>query len=225
MPALLPTNWTADAPTPSLVHVPGRREFGDAQWQALSFFLACLFVFPVGVRFLWNTLRRDFPQLPALHYRPALSIVVLWGLCFAVVLTMISGARELMTPGAWKKQGWTYRLSGNASPTPTEVTSEQVRRRGLEQLRFALWQYAARHEGRFPDDSDTSIPSEVWDIPENPGLKYLYRANRTISGVPQLLAFEPDIDRDSRLVLYTTGLIGTMRTEDLERQLADEVSR
>ncbi len=25
-----------------------------------------------------------------------------------VVLTMISGARELMTPGAWQKDGFTY---------------------------------------------------------------------------------------------------------------------
>ncbi len=37
-------------------------------------------------------------------------MVVLWGLLFTVVLAMISGARELMTPGAWEKQGATYRL-------------------------------------------------------------------------------------------------------------------
>jgi len=28
------------------------------------------------------------------------------------VLTMISGARELMTPGAWEKDGAIYRLKG-----------------------------------------------------------------------------------------------------------------
>ena len=28
-----------------------------------------------------------------------------------IVLTMISGARELMTPGAWERNGVTYRLS------------------------------------------------------------------------------------------------------------------
>jgi hypothetical protein len=29
---------------------------------------------------------------------------------FLLVLTMISGARELMTPGAWEKKGFTYQL-------------------------------------------------------------------------------------------------------------------
>lgn len=41
-----------------------------------------------------------------------MGLVVLWGLLFIVVLAMISGARELMTPGAWEKQGATYRLAG-----------------------------------------------------------------------------------------------------------------
>jgi hypothetical protein len=36
--------------------------------------------------------------------------VTLWGLLFLLILTMISGARELMTPGAWEKHGSTYRL-------------------------------------------------------------------------------------------------------------------
>ena len=31
-----------------------------------------------------------------------------------VVLAMISGARELMTPGAWEKHGATYRLKEEA---------------------------------------------------------------------------------------------------------------
>ena len=35
---------------------------------------------------------------------------VVWGSLFVLVLTMISGARELMTPGAWKKDGITYVL-------------------------------------------------------------------------------------------------------------------
>jgi hypothetical protein len=36
--------------------------------------------------------------------------VTLWGLLFLLILTMISGARELMTPGAWEKHGSTYEL-------------------------------------------------------------------------------------------------------------------
>jgi hypothetical protein len=59
---------------------------------------------------VWNGLRRDFAWLPYLSYFKACCVVVLWGLLFVVVLTMISGARELMTPGAWEKNGLTYKL-------------------------------------------------------------------------------------------------------------------
>jgi hypothetical protein len=43
-------------------------------------------------------------------YARALAAVALWGFVFVIVLTMISGARELLTPGAWEKQGATYKL-------------------------------------------------------------------------------------------------------------------
>jgi len=49
--------------------------------------------------------------LPRLSFGRALAGVILWGLLFFIVLTMISGARELMTPGAWKKDGATYKLA------------------------------------------------------------------------------------------------------------------
>jgi hypothetical protein len=76
-----------------------------------------------AVKGLWNVLRRQFPLLPALSYGRALSLVVVWGLLFVVVLTMISGARELMTPGAWRKQGWTYKLA-DAAPTSASMARE-----------------------------------------------------------------------------------------------------
>ena len=62
------------------------------------------------VKLLWNYLAKDFSKLPPMTYRKALAAVTLWGLLFLLVLTMISGARELMTPGAWEKQGATYKL-------------------------------------------------------------------------------------------------------------------
>jgi hypothetical protein len=78
------------------------------RFQAISFFLLGVFVSTWVVRTLWNYLARDFTRLPRLTYFKALAMVVLWGFLFIVVLTMISGARELMTPGAWKKNGITY---------------------------------------------------------------------------------------------------------------------
>ena len=61
-------------------------------------------------------MQRDFPKLPRLTFFKACGVVLMWGLLSIIVLTMISGARELMTPGAWVKQGFTYRLAPDAKP-------------------------------------------------------------------------------------------------------------
>src|SRR5581483_10699185 len=110
--------------------------------QAISFFLLTLLVCTAVVRWLWNSLQKDFPSLPRLSYGKALAGILLWGLLFIVVLTMISGARELMTPGAWQKQGFTYRLASQ-STSAAEASPLEMRRQHLERLRTALWHFAA----------------------------------------------------------------------------------
>ena len=47
-----------------------------------------------------------------------------------LILTMISGIREVLTPGAWRRQGSSYRLN--------DPSQESARRRSLEQLRASL---------------------------------------------------------------------------------------
>jgi len=83
--------------------------------KAISFFVLGIAVSAWALRLLWNYLARDFVRLPRLTYLKALVVVTLWGLLFVIVLTMISGARELMTPGAWKKKGVTYTLENAPS--------------------------------------------------------------------------------------------------------------
>jgi len=78
--------------------------------SGISFFIGLILLAAWFIRFLWNYLRHDFPRLPLLNYRRAVALVLLLGLCFNIVLLMISGARELMTPGAWEKHGTTYQL-------------------------------------------------------------------------------------------------------------------
>lgn len=78
--------------------------------QTISFFLLVFVLCAAAIQRLWNALRPTFPRLPRLSFPKALGLVALWGLLFIVVLTMISGARELMTPGAWERDGATYRL-------------------------------------------------------------------------------------------------------------------
>jgi hypothetical protein len=78
--------------------------------EAISFFLVVLLLSAFVVQRLWNSLTKDFPRLPRMSYRRSLMVITLWGFVFVLVLSMISGARELMTPGAWEKVGATYKL-------------------------------------------------------------------------------------------------------------------
>src|SRR5436190_18664097 len=113
MPAVLPSHWTAESASPL---AGGGASTAAPYLQGISFFVAVLLASAWAVRGLWSVLRREWAWLPALSYGRAVSLVVLWGLLFVVVLTMISGARELMTPGAWRKQGWTYKLADSSPP-------------------------------------------------------------------------------------------------------------
>jgi hypothetical protein len=206
MPAPLPTN-------PARVLRLGASAV--ARLQAISFFLLVFFLSALALRLVWNYLRREFPQLPRLSYRRAVAGVFLWGLLFVIVLTMISGARELMTPGAWRKQGATYKLVENATPTTPE-SDLAVRRQHLERLRTALWQFAATHGGRFPGQGDlTAIPAELWNVPGGGGLRYAYVAGRSAGYVPEVLAFEPELDPDRRFVLRANGDIVELTSAEL----------
>ena len=110
---ILSTDAWAGMPSPIGV----LREVARLRIENLSFFLMGFFASAFGVQKLWNVLQTDWPKLPRLTYGKALALVTLWGLLFILILTMISGARELMTPGAWKTEGVTYRLS-EPSVTP-----------------------------------------------------------------------------------------------------------
>jgi hypothetical protein len=215
MPSPLPTPFTQDA----FPHSETLSPWVDERLQAVSFFVVVVLVCAWGVRGLWSGLRRDWPRLPALSYRGALLATLLWGLVFVVVLTMISGARELMTPGAWQKSGWTYQLANDAKNAP-EPHFRSLRRAQLEQLRLALLQYAVTHQGSYP--AMTSDIETSWRIPAHPGFEFLYR--RADTDGAQVLVFEPEIGDEERFVLLVNGMIGTMRTAELEAALVGKSS-
>ncbi|HZN35588.1 MAG TPA: hypothetical protein VFB80_17285, partial [Pirellulaceae bacterium] len=146
MPAVLPSNWTADSRTPP---IGADHSTSIAPYlQGISFFVAVVLGSAWAVKGLWSVLRRDWEWLPPLSYGRSLSLVVLWGLLFVVVLTMISGARELMTPGAWKKDGVTYSLDDpKKQAVPYVLPTEAERREKLKVLFAELAAYAVRHDG------------------------------------------------------------------------------
>jgi hypothetical protein len=139
---------------------------------------------------------------------------------FVLVLTMISGARELMTPGAWEPNGATHRLANKAAPAEDDEPTEADRKEHLERLKESLWEYARGHGGRFPaSQSDEVVLAELWRPPGS-GARYLYVGGEAsaLDGAP--LAYEPEVFSGGRWVLFTDGTIRRLTTDELRRALA-----
>jgi hypothetical protein len=222
--ALLSAAALLCAPAAAFAGMPGL-SLGDAarlRLQTISFFLAALLLSAWLIQLLWNYLRRDFAFLPRLTYGKAVGAVVLWGLLFVLVLTMISGARELMTPGAWEKTGLTYRLAHDAPPAYPEDGLEGERRQQIEQLRAALWQYARSHGGEFPKAADPEVPAERWLVPGTSRQRYLYVEGQVAERGAVPLAYEPGVYGPRRLVLLTSGEIRGMEDEEILKALPPE---
>lgn len=85
-------------------------DLGEFRIQVISFFLAVILICALAIQALWNMLAKTLTNMPKLSYKSALALVFLLGLLFNIVLAMISGARELMTPGAWERSGIIFQL-------------------------------------------------------------------------------------------------------------------
>ena len=185
------------------------RDLAEMRVQAISFFLVVLLVAAWGIKLLWNGLRRDFPRLPRLSYSRALSLVVLWGFLFVLVLTMISGARELMTPGAWEKKGLTYELVDD----PRREEFDSARWAGMAELKVELWRYAAQNGGVLPDNGDAT-PID-WQSPDVTGTPYRYVGGRRAGEGREVVAYEPPLFPSPRLALFSDGTIRAVPEETL----------
>lgn len=195
-------------------------DVAQVRLETLSFFLLLFAASTLVVWRVWNGLRADFPRLPRLSYPKALGVVGLWGLLFLLVLTMISGARELMTPGAWKKDGLTYTLDENKPPAGP---SADERRAKLASLFAALAGYAAGHDGRYPQSSDDpAIPPPLWKSAHASGMRFVYLPGRTAGDAGKVLAAEPELFGDTRMVLLVGGEVRTMTAAEAGGLLAPE---
>ncbi|MCK8502664.1 hypothetical protein [Myxococcus fulvus] len=194
-------------------------ELAEQRLEAISFFIAVFLVVSAGVWALWNRLRRDVPRLPRLGYGAALALVFLVGLALQLVLSMIAGGRELMTPGAWEKTGATYQLTQAKLPADTELVS-QARRQRLEELRTALWAHAQANGGAFPlNDLGTELPAARWKVLGDSGLHFIYVGGQKADAPSAPLAYEPGLFGKERWVLFTDGDIRRMPIGDIHRAL------
>jgi hypothetical protein len=153
--------------------MPVFTEIAQARLQVLSFFLILYLALAFIYQLIWNSLAKDFPKLPRIRYRGALGALAVCGLFIYVVLTMISGARELMTPGAWARSGMHYSIrEPERDPKPW---IETARRTSLETLRALLWDYSRQHGGAFPTSRESGeIPAWAWNSIDPNGMPLVY---------------------------------------------------
>ncbi|HUG18584.1 MAG TPA: hypothetical protein VMM56_06370 [Planctomycetaceae bacterium] len=186
--------------------------FAANRLELISLFMVGLLASAFVVQGVWNGLLAEFPKLPRLSYRRACAIVFLWGLLFVIVLTMISGARELMTPGAWIKKGNTYELQAGMTPVPAVVSNEdlEVLRERRERMTVIYklignlqkqWNFVPKQR------AESDIPEELWKIPHAHGLEYIYLPELEIEEYHGALLVEPEFFEDGRLVLRKNGEI------------------
>jgi hypothetical protein len=180
------------------------------RFEDISFFAFLLLLATLGIRFLWNFLAKDFSKLPRLSFLKALSLTGLLSLLMLLILVMIAGARELLTPGAWYRQGSHYR--------PNDTGNREMRQHCIEDLRTALMEYAHAHDGRFPPhDYVSEIPARIWEAPDSTGTRYIYLGGLTLAQSNAVLVCEPQNFGDERLILFANGRIQASKTEEIHR--------
>lgn len=195
-------------------------DIARARIDALSFFIFLYLVISWVVKLIWNQLAKSFVSLPRLKYLQSLGVVFMTGLMFYVVLTMISGARELLTPGAWEKQGAGYRLREDG-PAPL---GKEERRQALREIQEAIWDYAKAHGGNAPASPLVEgIDRALWNF-EGGGLYCLMPGVRPAVG-REILVYEPSAAGGRRFVLLADGSIEDRSEGTLKGQLDDQLNR
>lgn len=212
--------------------------------MSISFFVAVFLVAAIVVRWVWNRLAADFSRLPRLTYQKACLLLGGWGMAFILVLTMISGARELMTPGAWAVDGVTYRLKPrrdldrseeananevSADRSDGEALSAQDRLLSLRQAKLralgrALDQFATEN-GRYPELlKDLALSPEMLLVHGLAKTPYRYVAS---GAKPQRLhpvLHEPPMFGETCWLYLAGGVTMLVTVEELPPLLSGETS-
>lgn len=196
--------------------VYGLKDIYRIRLEEISFFLVLLLVCTLAFRLLWNHAVKGFDFLPKIKFIQAFCLALLFGFLMLLILAMISGIREVLTPEAWRRQGNSYRLN--------DPSQESVRRRSLEQLRSALVEYARANQGRFPlQDFVPEIPEKLWESPDQIGTHYIYFSGLATNDVHAMLAAEPSDFGDKRFALLVSGEIQLVSSDQIEHALLQRV--
>lgn len=200
---------------------PQLSDVAKARLDVISFFIFVYLLCAVIFRWLWNLLAKDFAWMPRLTFRRSIALLVVVGLFLYFILTMISGARELMTPGAWAKQGITYKLqTPERDPKPW---LDAARKRGMEILRDSLRDYAGKHEGKLPTHAYVSdFNTALWKGIHPDGHWLIYIPGLNFGPANRVLVYEPATYGAMRWALLTDGSVVQMNGDELDARVRKE---
>jgi len=188
-------------------------ELATFRLSSLSFFLLVYLLCSFLIGKVWNALGKDFPFLPKMTFKKSLALVFLLGLAFHLVLVMIAGTRELMTPKAWTKKGTVYEI------TETVINHQQhlsIRRQKLEWLYQDLKNKAVLNDGKFPTEAGNG---DSWLAID--GQRYVYIPSLQLKGKMKPIVIEPETYGHERFVLMNNGFIELLPYEAI-RILVEE---
>ncbi len=198
-------------------------DLAEARLEAISFFLLVFLVCALVVRWAWNSLAEVVTTLPPIRFKHALCLVLLASLLLYVVLGLIAGARELLTPGAWEKEGLTYQLAvTDLDGTPP---ADSAREDALQRLHLALLSYAESHAGAFPPNPETSgFDTAIWNGNGEDDRRFSYIGwLGTSSQSDRIVAYENDPELDNPMVLTVGGTVHAMNPRALDARLRREL--
>lgn len=188
--------------------VYGLNDVYRIRMEEVSFFILVFLVASALSKALWNTIAKDFPALPRLKWRHAAALSLTLGLGMLLILTMISGIREVLTPDAWRRQGSGYKMN---SPVMVED-----RRWNIQQLRDGLVAYARNHDDQFPShDFIAEIPAKLWETPDLKRLRYYYRPGAALDDGKAVVAWEPHTFGDEVFAIFSDGDVRLVKISEI----------
>lgn len=113
-PALIPAvavTLFITLPAHAGMTVYGLRDIYRLRLEEISFSIVLLLLCSGLFQLLWNYAIKGLNFLPRLKFFQSVCLSICLERLTLLILTMISGIREVLVPGAWRRQGTSYRLN------------------------------------------------------------------------------------------------------------------
>ncbi|MEN9359036.1 MAG: hypothetical protein RL095_571 [Verrucomicrobiota bacterium] len=184
-------------------------DMAKTRLESISFGLVVFIVGTELFRRLWNSqVVPMFGDKFRLGWKAGFLFTGLLSALMLLILTLISGTREVMTPAAWEKDGMTHKIKTELNP-----------RSRIEGLRDDLLRLGVANGGKLPDNElKLPRPELLRAGPENRAFTYL--PGQSLGDKNSLLVLEGMRHGQTRLLLFANGDI--VESGELLRKILED---